>query len=44
MINQKSPVISRNLVSDEDYFVIKMHKNLPSNIAKNTHNKIQIKK
>lgn len=39
--NKKSPVISGNLVSDEDYFVIKMHKNLPSNITKNTHNKIQ---
>ncbi len=28
-------------MSDEDYFVIKMHKNLPTNITKNTNNKIQ---
>lgn len=39
--DEKSPVISGNFVSDEDYFVIKMHKNLPTNITKNTNNKIQ---
>lgn len=28
-------------INDEDYFVIKIHKNLPSNVTKNTHDKIQ---
>ncbi len=42
IINQlKSPVTSGNIVSDEDYFVIKLHKNLPMNVTKNTHDKIQ---
>lgn len=30
-----------NVVSDEDYFIIKIHKNLPTNVTKNTHDKIQ---
>lgn len=38
---KKSPVIAGNMVSDEDYFVIKIHKNLPSSVTKNTYNKIQ---
>jgi len=33
--------MSGNVVSDEDYFVIKLHKNLPMNVTKNTHDKIQ---
>lgn len=37
----KDPVISGNIVSDEDYFIIKMHKSLPSNVTKTTHDKIQ---
>ncbi len=40
-MGKKSPVISGNIVSDEDYFLIKLHKNLPSNITKSTHDKIQ---
>lgn len=39
--SEKSPVTSGNIVSDEDYFVIKLHKNLPMNVTKNTHDKIQ---
>lgn len=39
--DEKSPVISGNVVSDEDYFVIKMYKNLPSRVTKSTHDKIQ---
>lgn len=38
---EKSPLVSGNFVSDEDYFVIKMHRNLPVNISKTTYNKIQ---
>lgn len=38
---KKSPVTSGNVVSDEDYFVIKLHKNLPMNITKSTHDKVQ---
>ena len=33
--------MSGNVVSDEDYFVIKLHKNLPMNVTKSTHDKIQ---
>lgn len=33
--------MSGNIVSDEDYFLIKMHKNLPLNITKNTNDKIK---
>ena len=39
--SEKSPVGSGNIVSDEDYFVIKLHKNLPMNVTKSTHDKIQ---
>lgn len=39
--DEKSPVVTGNVVSDEDYFVIKMYKNLPSNVTKATHDKIQ---
>lgn len=41
VIDEKSPDITGNVVSDEDYFVIKMYKNLPSNVTKATHDKIQ---
>ena len=41
LFEQKSPVLSGNVVSDEDYFLIRMHKNLPNNVSKNTYNKIQ---
>ena len=37
----KSPVVNGNIVSDEDYFVIKLHKNLPTNVSKSTYDKIQ---
>ncbi len=40
VINEKSSAIIGNVVSDEDYFLIKMHKSLPSNITKLTHDKI----
>lgn len=40
VINEKSFAIIGNVVSDEDYFLIKMHKSLPSNITKLTHDKI----
>ncbi len=33
--------MSGNVVSNEDYFVIKLHKNLPMNVTKSTHDKIQ---
>lgn len=33
--------IHENIVSDEDYFIIKMHKCLPLTVTKNTSNKIQ---
>lgn len=39
--NQIGSTIMGNVVSDEDYFVIKLHKNLPSNVSKNTQDKIQ---
>lgn len=39
--DEKNPIVSGNIVSDEDYFVIKMHKNLPINITKSTYDKIQ---
>lgn len=39
--NEGRAIISGNIVSDEDYFVIKMHKNFPKNITKNTHDKVQ---
>ena len=39
--SEKSLVTSGNIVSDEDYFVIKLHKNLPINVTKRTHDKIQ---
>ena len=39
--DKTNSVITGNVVSDEDYFVIKMHKNLPTNITKSTHDKIQ---
>ncbi len=39
--HENSSVINGNIVSDEDYFVIKLHKNLPSNVTKGTHDKIQ---
>lgn len=38
---KKSPVPSGNIVSDEDYFVIKLHKCLPVSVTKSTHDKIQ---
>lgn len=33
--------MSGNVVSDEDYFVIKLHKNLQMNVTKSTHDEIQ---
>lgn len=33
--------MSGNVVSDEDYFVIKLHKNLQMNVTKSTHDRIQ---
>ena len=39
--DKESPIISGNIVSDEDYFVIKLHKCLPVNVTKTTYNKIQ---
>ena len=33
VVSEKSPVASGNVVSDEDYFVIKLHKNLPMNVT-----------
>ena len=41
VVSEKSPAASGNVVSDEDYFVIKLHKNLPMNVTKSTHDKIQ---
>lgn len=38
---KKSPAMSGNVVNDEDYFIIKLHKNLPMNITKSAHDKIQ---
>lgn len=38
---EKSSAVAGNVVSDEDYFVIKLHKSLPSNITKATYDKIQ---
>jgi len=40
--NEKSPVITGNIVSDEDYFMIKLYKNLPDRIRKQTYNQIEI--
>ena len=40
-IDKNSPVITGNIVSDEDYFVIKLHKNLPNSVTKSTQNRIQ---
>lgn len=39
--DEKSPLTGGNFVNDEDYFVIKMYRNLPVNISKTTYNKIQ---
>ena len=33
--------MSGNVVSNEDYLVIKLHKNLPMNVSKSTYDKIQ---
>ena len=37
---EKSPVMTGNFVNDEDYFMIRMYKNLPSSIRRNTYNQI----
>lgn len=42
VVEEKSPVITGNIVSDEDYFMIKMYKKMPDNIKKQTYNKIEI--
>ena len=39
--DEKSPVMSGNVVSDEDYFVIKLHRNLQGNVSRGTYDKIQ---
>jgi len=33
--------MSGNIVSDDDYFMIKMYKTLPKNIRKTTYNQVQ---
>ncbi len=38
---EKSPVITGNVVNDEDYFVIRLYKSLPSNFRKSTYDQIQ---
>ncbi len=42
VIDKKSPVITGNIVSDEDYFMIKLYKNLPDRIRKHTFNQIEM--
>lgn len=42
VIDKKSPVITGNIVNDEDFFIIKMYKYLPDNLRNTTI--IQIKK
>ena len=39
--DEKIPVISGNIVSDEDYFAIKLYKSLPSTSRKSTYDQIQ---
>lgn len=39
--DKKSPALGGNFVSDEDYFVIKLYRNLPPKVTKNTNDKIQ---
>ncbi len=41
VIEEKSPVMTGNFVNDEDYFMIRMYKNLPNSIRRNTYNQIQ---
>ena len=36
-----SSYVNGNVVTDNDYFVIKMYRNLPHNVTKNTYDKIQ---
>lgn len=38
---QNNNVISGNIVSDEDYFMIKMHKNISNKVRKSTYDQIQ---
>ena len=40
--DEKSPAITGNIVSDEYYFMIKLYKNLPDKIRKQTYNQIEI--
>lgn len=37
----ESPIISGNIVSDEDYFMLKLYKLLSGNVRKNTYEQIQ---
>lgn len=37
----KSPAISGNIISDEDYFMLNLYKLLSGNIRKNTYEQIQ---
>ena len=37
---EKSPVTSGNFVTDEDYFIIKLHRVLPENTRKSTYNQV----
>lgn len=39
--DKKSPVLSGNFVSDEDYFVIRLYKSMPNNLRKSTYDQIQ---
>ena len=37
----QGPVMSGNVVNDEDYFMITLYRRLPDNIRKRTYNQIQ---
>lgn len=41
VVQEKSPVRNGNYVSDEDYFILKLYKNLPSKFKKTTYDQIQ---
>ena len=40
--NENNSNVKTNVVSDEDYFLIKMYKNLPTSVTKTTRDKIQM--
>ena len=39
--NEKNPIQTGNFVSDEDYFMLRMHKLLPEKVSKTTYNQVQ---